>query len=145
MAFWDASAVVPLCFHQPATGVLGRLARRHGKMIVWWGTPVEVRGALARLVREGVMTDDGLRYALARLTLLRRSWDEVLPTEKVRTLAEVMPAQYDLRASDAFQLAAAAVWCRERPQKRPFVCFDQRLADAAERLGFAVVADVTRP
>lgn len=144
MAFWDASAVVPLCFHQPATGALGRLMQKHGRLVVWWGTPVEVRGAFSRLVREGVMTEGGHQLALARLALLRRTWAEVTPTEKVRSLAEVLPGQYGIRAADSFQLAAAMVWCKERPRKRPFVCFDQRLTDAAERVGFAVITRAAR-
>ncbi len=50
MAYWDASAIVPLCVYQPATGALGRLVRKHGRLVVWWGTTVEVRSALSRLV-----------------------------------------------------------------------------------------------
>ncbi|MDQ7843436.1 MAG: hypothetical protein QN141_11835 [Armatimonadota bacterium] len=38
-----------------------------------------------------------------------------------------------------FQLAAALVWCRERPRGRSFVCLDRALALAAGTLGFAVV------
>jgi predicted nucleic acid-binding protein len=81
----------------------------------------------------------GRALAAARLAVLRRAWVEVLPTERVRSLAEVLPEQYDLRAGDAFQLAAAAVWCRERPRNRSFVCYDRRLALAAERMGFQVI------
>lgn len=139
MAFWDASAVLPLCFHQPATGTLSRLVRKQRRLVVWWGTSVEVRSALSRLVREGVLAEEGHRQSLARLSFLRRSWAEILPTERLRTLAEDLPDQYGLRAADAFQLAAAVVWCKERPQMRPFVCFDHRLADAADRLGFTVI------
>ena len=43
-----------------------------------------------------------------------------------------------LRAADAFQLAAALVWCKERPNRRLFVSFDNALADAAEAEGFDV-------
>jgi len=140
MAFWDTSAVLPLCFHQPATGALSRLMRKHRRMVVWWGTPVEVRSGMSRLVREGAMAEEGRRRALTRLGALRRSWAEVLPTERLRGIAEELPDRHGLRAAEAFQLAAAVVWCRERPVKQPFICFDRRLADAAERLGFAVVA-----
>lgn len=142
MAFWDASAVLPLCFHQPASGALSRLMRKHGRPVVWWGTPVEVRSALSRLVREGALAEEGYRRALARLGLLRRSWAEMLPTERLRSLAEELPNQFGLRSADAFQLAAALIWCKERPQKRPFVCFDRRLADAAERVGFTLMTSV---
>ncbi len=142
MAFWDASAIVPLCVYQPATGTLGRLVRKHGRLVVWWGTTVEVRSALSRLARERAMRDEGHDRALARLAVLRRTWAEVLPTERVRSLAEEMPRQYDIRVGDAWQLAAAVVWCKERPRQRPFVCFDRRLAEVAARVGFAVIAGV---
>jgi predicted nucleic acid-binding protein len=62
----------------------------------------------------------------------------MLPSEKVRTMAEALPDEYGVRAADALQLAAALVWCRERPRRRPFVCFDERLANAAAKVGFAV-------
>ena len=65
-------------------------------------------------------------------------WDEILPTEKVRSLAEDLPDSHGLRAADAAQLAAALVWCRERPKQRPMVCFDERLRTAAAALGFSV-------
>jgi hypothetical protein len=69
---------------------------------------------------------------------LRTAWDEILPTENLRSLAEELPDAHRLRAADAAQLAAALVWCRERPKQRPFVCFDERLRHAAGELGFRV-------
>lgn len=140
MAFWDASAILPLCLHQPATGSLRRLVHRHGRLVVWWGMPVEIRSGLARLVRERLMAEEGHLHALTRLSILRRGWAEVQPTERVRHLAEAIPEQYHLRAADALQLAAALIWCDERPQKRPFVCFDRRLAAAAARAGFDLIS-----
>ena len=52
MAFWDASAIIPLCCSQPATAQGRRLQREFTRMVVWWGTPIEARSAFARLVRE---------------------------------------------------------------------------------------------
>jgi hypothetical protein len=43
-----------------------------------------------------------------------------------------------LRAGDAAQLAAALVWCRERPKQRPLIAFDDRLRKAAAASGFTV-------
>ena len=107
-------------------------------MVVWWGTPLEARSAFARLVREGDLTADQRLAAVRLLAQLRAAWDEILPTEKVRSLAEDLPDAYAVRAADAAQLAAALVWCRERPKQRPFVCFDERLRAAATVLGFSV-------
>lgn len=138
MAFWDASAVVPLCCSQPASAQGRQLRRELKRMVVWWGTPLEARSAFARLVRDGDISPDQRVAAVNRLKQLRVAWDEILPTEKVRSLAEELPDAYQLRAADATQLAAALVWCRERPKRRPLVCFDERLRTAASGLGFSV-------
>ena len=107
-------------------------------MVVWWGTSLEARSAFARLVREGRLTPDERATAVRLLAQLRVAWDEILPTEKVRSLAEDLPDTHGVRAADAAQLAAALVWCRERPKQRPLVCFDEHLRAAATALGFSV-------
>ena len=138
MAFWDASAIVPLCCSQPGTAQGRRLRREPERMVAWWGTPIEARSAFARLVREKQMTAGQRVTALRLLAQLRVAWNEILPTERVRSLAEELPDEYAVGAADAAQLAAALVWCRERPRQRPFVCFDERLTSAASALGFSV-------
>jgi len=138
MAFWDSSAIVPLCCVPSSTIQGRRLLAELGRMVAWWGTPVEARSAFARLLREGHLTTAQHSKAVRLLEQLRRSWDEILPTEAVRVHAEALPEQYGLRAGDAWQLAAALVWCRDRPRRRPFVCMDRRLAQAASALGFTV-------
>ena len=138
MAFWDASAIVPLCCSQAATTQGRRLRRELKRMVVWWGTPLEARSAFARLVRDGHMTAEERRTAVRLLAQLRVTWDEILPTQKLRSIAEDLPDAHNLRAADAAQLAAALVWCRERPKERPVVCFDDRLRTAASALGFSV-------
>ena len=138
MAFWDTSAIVPLCCSQPATAPGRRLHRELKRMVVWWGTPLEAQSAFARLAREGHLTLEERAKAVRLLAQLRGAWDEILATEKVRSLAEDLPDVHGLRAADAVQLAAALVWCRERPKQRPLVCFDERLRTAATALGFSV-------
>ncbi len=135
-AFWDTSAIVPLCCHQDASPEVRRIARRIKRVVAWWGTTVEARSAFSRLVREGKMTARGLKQAAARLEVQRMSWIEVLPSERVREFAETLPEQYGLRALDSFQLAAALVWCKEQPRGRWFVCCDMRLAEAVTKAGF---------
>ena len=138
MAFWDASAIVPLCCSQSATSRSRKLLRNVGRMVVWWGTPVEARSAFARLVRDGSLTDAECVRAVKLLDQLRPSWDEIQPAERVRAIAERLPDKHGVRALDAMQLAAALVWCREQPNRRPFICFDERLAIAAADVGFTV-------
>jgi predicted nucleic acid-binding protein len=138
-AFWDTSAIVPLCCQQDMSQEIRRLARRIRRVGAWWGTTVEAHSAFSRLVRDGKLTGRGLQHAIARLKVHRASWVEVLPSDRLRELAERLPEQLGLRALDSFQLAAALVWCKEQPRGRLFVCCDARLADAATRAGFDVV------
>ncbi|MEW6126786.1 MAG: type II toxin-antitoxin system VapC family toxin [Acidobacteriota bacterium] len=137
-AFWDTSAIVALCAYQPTTLAAHHFARMYPKMRAWWGATVEARSAFARLWQEKELTDRELHYALNQLKTLRQSWAEIAPGERLREIAETLPDKYGLRAMDAFQLAAALVWCKEKPRKRPFICFDIRLAEAAEKAGFTV-------
>ena len=139
IGFWDTSAIVPLCCQQNLSQSVRKLWRETARVVVWWGTTVEVRSAISRLHREAVITVKGRQQALARLELLRQEWYEITPSAQARRLAEDLPDSYGLRALDSFQLAAALVWCREKPRNRTFVCDDARLAEAAEAVGFIVV------
>jgi len=76
---------------------------------------------------------------VARLRLLSRAWREVLPDDEVRDLAAQALDKYSLRAADSMQLAAALVWCEQRPPRRNFICGDKRLALAASAVGFSVL------
>lgn len=138
-AFWDTSAIVPLCCQQDASQEIRRIARRIKRVAAWWGTTVEARSAFSRLVRNGQMTAKGLQQAVARLEVYRASWIELLPGDRLREIAEGLPEQYGLRALDSFQLAAALAWCKEQPRGRLFVCCDARLAEAAQKAGFDVL------
>lgn len=138
-AFWDTSAVVPLCCQQNLSQSMRKLWRETSRVVVWWGTTVEVRSAVGRLHSEGLLTTKGRQQALARLEVLRQEWREMMPSDKVRSLAEGLPDAYGLRALDSFQLAAALVWCNERPKNRVFVCDDSKLSVAAQTAGFTVV------
>lgn len=137
MAFWDSSALTLLCLQQPASSEARRIEREHPLKVVWWGSKVEIYGAICRAWRNGDVPD--LAPAVARLGHLSRAWYEVPATDRVRDLAERALEEQPLRAADALQLAAALVWCRERPRQRPFVTFDARLGDAARRAGFTVL------
>ena len=139
IAVWDTSALVPLCCQQNLSQDLRKRWRETSRVVVWWGTTVEVRSAISRLHGEGAITAKGRQQALSRLEVLRQEWREILPSEKTRRLAEGLPDAYGLRALDSFQLAAACVWCSEIPKNRIFVCDDSKLSAAAQTAGFTVV------
>jgi predicted nucleic acid-binding protein len=137
-AFWDASALVPLCVHEAAS----RSAQSHLRKwapVVWWGSFVEVHSAICRLHRNKAITDSGRKGAVARLRLLSTAWREILPGDQVRELALQLLDTHSLRAADSLQLAASLTWCEQRPSKRNFVCGDRRLSVAANSVGFSVL------
>jgi len=95
-----------------------------------------MRGAFARLVRKQQLTPNQRVQALVRLEQLRRDWLEVEPSEELRDRAESLIDRFPLKGADAFQLAAAWVWCLGRPRNRPFISGHAQLLDAARQLGF---------
>ena len=137
MRFWDSSAVMPLLVPEPTSERIESILRSDPEVVLWWATPVECASALARLQREGNLTALGLRRAQALLESLREQAYEVQPVEEVRARAQRLLAVHRLRAADSLQLAAALVWCRERPQGVYFVCLDDRLRLAALLEGFS--------
>lgn len=114
-------------------------ARVYGRQVTWWATSVEAVSSLVRLRRENALSKEGRQQALDRLNRLRRAWAEIQPTDEVRDLAERLLGIHRLRAADALQLAAAHVWCQQRPRGRAFIGADGGLSDAAEAEGFTVI------
>ena len=104
-----------------------------------WATRVEAASSFHRLLRNDELNRAGLEQALERLNLLRRAWNEVLPSDDIREHAERLLAVHKLRAADALQLAAAHVWCRHLTRGRHFVGSDGNLSSAAEAEGFTVI------
>lgn len=139
MRFWDASAIVPLLLSETAAGRMLEHLETDPEMLVWWGTPVECTSALARREREGALAPAGVTEAAERLRRLAVAWQEVLPVDPVRTTAQRLLRVHPLRAADALQLAAAVVASEHDAASLPFVCLDDRLAEAAAREGFPVV------
>lgn len=108
--------------------------------VVWWITPVEVHSALERLRLEGHISSAAYSASKQRLHALIASWREIQPTESVREQARVQLERFRLRAADALQLAAALIWCKQKPNGRLFVCNDAKLANAARQAGFEIAS-----
>ncbi|MHB1674403.1 MAG: type II toxin-antitoxin system VapC family toxin [Acidobacteriaceae bacterium] len=141
-AFWDASALVPLCVQEATTDQVRRHLRRFAP-VVWWGSIVEAHSAISQLHWEAAISPSERDGALARLTLLAHGWREILPDDALRNLAGTLLDAYDLRAADSLQLAAALIWCRLRSEGKTFICGDRRLSNAAKSAGFSV-AELSR-
>ena len=140
MKFWDASAIVPLLVAEATTRSLQALARRDSDMLAWWGSQVECASAIARLERDALLDREGAQLAFDRLSQLADGWHEIEPSEIVRENAVRFLRVHPLRAADALQLAAAFLAAERRPSSLAVVTLDERLADAARKEGFDVVA-----
>jgi predicted nucleic acid-binding protein len=137
-AFWDSSALVPLCANQ-ATSPQAQGCYRRFSVVVWWTAFVEIRSAISRLYRNQQITDRDQKGAATRLRLICSGWREVIPDDMLRDLAVDLLDKHSLSAADSLQLAAALTWCQQRPSKRTFITADHRLAEAARSAGFSVL------
>jgi predicted nucleic acid-binding protein len=135
LAFWDASALVPLCVGQATTPRAIALYKSY-EAVIWWATPVEIASALARLVRMQQLDSGDWTKARRLAAALADAWFVIQPSDALRTKATQLVDRYDLRAADALQLAAALEWCQDVPQGRVFLTADQKLRDAAVLTGF---------
>jgi predicted nucleic acid-binding protein len=134
-AFWDASALVPLCVKQGMTSRAISLYKAYDP-IVWWATPVEIASALARLFRMNQLHAHDWAKAGKLARSLAGWWSVIQPSDALRASAIQLVDRYDLRAADSFQLAAALEWCEYAPQGRIFLTTDQKLREAALLSGF---------
>jgi predicted nucleic acid-binding protein len=136
-AFWDSSMLVPLCAKQSSTALALAFYKRY-RPVVWWGTPVEVASALARLLRMQLLSP--AEWARSRVLAddLADQWSVVQPTEEIRHRAIDLVNRFDLRSADSLQLSAALEWCAGAPKGRTFLTLDGRLRDAALLCGFGV-------
>ncbi len=137
-AFWDASALVPLCVRQ---GITPRAIAQYDSYdaIVWWATPVEIASALARLVRMKQLDSSDWTKARKLAQKLADSWSLIQPSNVLRSKAVQLVERYDLRAGDSLQLAAALSWCEDVPQGLVFLTADQKLREAALLSGFDAI------
>lgn len=139
MRFWDASALVPLVCREAQSARCRAWLRDDPVIVVWALAGTEIVSALARRRRDGAMTASTFAAAKRRLLRLEAAWNEVHDLDAVRARARRLLEAHPLRAADALHLAAALLAVEERPQGLGFVTFDLRLADAADREGFAVL------
>ncbi len=138
MAFWDSSAIVPLCVNENRSKSAFRLWRHFPERFVWRETSVEISSVLARLNREGILDSIGLQNAQSRFFSVEKDWICLEHSQRATDIARTFPLTYGLKALDCLQLAAALVWCKEFPKDKEFVSGDARLCKAAESAGFTV-------
>lgn len=99
-SFWDTSAIVPLCCFQPNSQQLRQLRRKY-EIVAWWASVIEARSALNRLANENAISQNAFTQSIKRLEILKDTWREILPTEKVRRTAANLIETQNLRTLDA--------------------------------------------
>lgn len=134
LAFWDASALVPLCVGQSTTPRATSFYKKCAA-VIWWSTPLEIASALARLVRMKHLDPQDWVKCRRLAQDLTDSCFVIQPSDSLRSQALQLVETYDLRAADALQLSAALEWCEGVPTAA-FLTADQRLRDAAALRGF---------
>lgn len=139
MKFWDTSAIVPLLIPEARTSAVDAVFGADRALAVWWATEVECMSAIARQERREDLSAENAQAGLEVLVDLARDWIEMQPNASLRRTAGRLVRTHDLRAGDAFQLAAAVETAEGDPRALPFVTLDLRLADAARREGFSVI------
>ena len=136
-AFWDSSALVPLCFPEAGSPIADELAQQFTP-VVWWATPVEIESALARKLRTGSLSNEQSQEAAKRFEKLATRWEVIDPSDEVLSTARALLKRFDLRAADGLQLAAAIAWRGFDDERTVFITGDNRLGDAAKASGFYV-------
>lgn len=138
--FWDTSALAALYAREPTSTHAHQILRKHPRPVVWWGTYAEAWSAFERTHRQRVLSTAHREIARNKLEQLATFWIEIIPNDQVRQLTLDLLEKSPLRTGDAFQLAAALIWCNEKPRHRTIVCFDVRLSEAARQVGFTVIS-----
>lgn len=139
MRFWDSSAIAAIALQEPSSDRIDPLLLDDPGVAAWWATPVECASAIGRRERSGELDAASAQLAASRLEELSERWTEISPSERVRNVAFRLVRVHDLRAADAFQIAAATEASEDGGRLLPVVTLDTRLALAARREGFPVL------
>lgn len=131
MRFFDASALVKRYVRERHSATVRRLLDA-GPVAVSRLSEAEVTSALARLSREGGLAAIRRDRAIAALLSDLPAWHIVELTPDVIGLARRLLTRHSLRTGDAIQLACGLALQEALGQPlEGFVCYDQRLIDAA--------------
>lgn len=136
MIFWDSSALVPLCVQEAATPAVRQLLGKTAD-VAFLASRAEILSALCRRQREGALSEDAVLRARARRDTLLAAMHMVHALDEVVRRADRLLLVHPLRAADAMQLGAALVAASDAPEGHGFATFDERLARAAAKEGFA--------
>ncbi|MCL6521441.1 MAG: type II toxin-antitoxin system VapC family toxin [Firmicutes bacterium] len=139
IAYLDSSALVKLYVLEPGSARVRRLVEEADVAATSAIAYAEIRSAMARRHREGDLSESALSRIKAALLA---DWEAlfVLPaTGAVARIAGDLAEEHGLGGMDAVHLASALWLARQHSSPMTFAARDERLARAAEALGFDVV------
>lgn len=139
MIFWDSSALLPLIVHEASSAAMMEVARADPEMVVSWITHCECFSALARLEREGTLTEAAFDETHHRLVAFSQSWYVVTPGSQLLVECKRVLRLHALRSGDAIQLASAILAADRTPSNLKIAVLDSRLRSAAKREGLGVI------
>ena len=139
MKYWDSSALVALHVEQEHTSAVREIYAGDGDVVTWVLSDVELRSALNRLGRQGMLEQPALNALITRVEQFWETVHLVSMVEPVRARAKRLLGTHPIRAADALQLAAALAAAYDDPRSQDFVSLDERLSAAALREGFTVL------
>jgi predicted nucleic acid-binding protein len=137
VAYWDSSALIPLCVPQPQSARASVLYSQY-QVVAWWASQVEMMSGFARLKRMGQISQRQYLAAKTSAMDIVRDWISAASPPAIAHSACALLETNVLSAADALQLAVALEICRQRPRGYLFVAADLRLAEAARQSGFTV-------
>ena len=140
MRYWDTSALVPLLVAEAESEVVRSWLGEDSVIATWAWTRLEIASAVERRTREGDLSREQRRAIMSRLDGFSATWHEVVEVLAVRSRATSVLARHPLRAADATQLGAALHVQDQLGAPLQFVSLNQRLTEAAEREGLALVS-----
>jgi len=142
IAYFDASAIIPILIDEPLSDVAGTVWRQAARVATARLSYVEARSGLARACRMGRISADELSEAVEGLETLHRQIHHVEITADLVAKAGNLAEDMALRAYDAVQLAAALSL---ETRDLVFVTGDRQLVTAAQTLGLFSISDPGTP
>lgn len=91
----------------------------------------EMVSAIERRARDGAVSSSMRIGLIGKAHRMFQGIHQIEDMVRVQNGCFPLLARYPLRSADAQQLSAALILAKGEPQAMDFVCFDERLADAA--------------
>jgi uncharacterized protein len=135
--YFDTSALVKQYLLEAGSRTVLELLKTGEKVFTASLTYAETHAAFSRRTREGRLNRETTRRLALRFDKDWESYDIVILSKNVLSLARRLLYCHPFRSADALHLASALLLARTSPTARwAFVCADGRPCDAAEAEGF---------